>query len=468
MPSEEDIANLHVLLATHRRRLADLLRQRAGLGDLYAPPALFEDIRDARHQIARIKKALLGWGITVEQLPDDLDSDDSFAHVFAGAGVPPHLFESLKHILSATTWFLPDLVSAYRTSAPPRYARLTLASDVDTVVATIISALAGASGVIPLLTFVERLARMPAAIASFKGMPIAISLHNWVNQAAHQVGLAPTELKELRAKMDQSVLPGSLTNPYLLFAAIPSLQQRGRFRTQAWFWADELVFCLHVDDTPCVASQLPRTIDHLLNEIASYQMVAMDELSIALFLPLEHLNIDLARWKIKFGRIDVPLPSSYPIMLRSLERIYQDTFKKTWPIWERNWCAVNHPPEQAAIWHDTADTPSFDQLTRAVLLTITLAPPILTDKQRKEILTTSISAGTPIVLWLKEGAGTPDEIRQELEPLLKKDLDQLPRRLFERRQQAKGAAPWPQIMLLLDDPERRPIIATRLRSPRQG
>jgi hypothetical protein len=72
VPSHEDIAHQRDQLDANRRRLAILLRQLAGFGGLHAPPAVFEDIRKARREIARIK---------VEALPDDLDPQDATASV---------------------------------------------------------------------------------------------------------------------------------------------------------------------------------------------------------------------------------------------------------------------------------------------------------------------------------------------------------------------------------------------------
>lgn len=82
MPSQEDINNHLARLDTLRRRLADELRQLAGLGALYAPPGLLADIRDARQQISRVKEALRSWGVVVEDLPDDVEDSERRLRVF--------------------------------------------------------------------------------------------------------------------------------------------------------------------------------------------------------------------------------------------------------------------------------------------------------------------------------------------------------------------------------------------------
>lgn len=71
MPSQQDIQQLQERLAAHRETLATLLTQRAQLGSAYAPPGVASGIREAREEIRRIKESLHGWGVVVEDLPDD-------------------------------------------------------------------------------------------------------------------------------------------------------------------------------------------------------------------------------------------------------------------------------------------------------------------------------------------------------------------------------------------------------------
>jgi hypothetical protein len=71
MPTPDDIDQQQRLLATHRRTLADYLRQRAIHGEAYAPPAVGHGIREACAAIQQIKATLRSWGETVEDHPDD-------------------------------------------------------------------------------------------------------------------------------------------------------------------------------------------------------------------------------------------------------------------------------------------------------------------------------------------------------------------------------------------------------------
>ena len=71
MPSEEDIKAQQELLTAYRRTLIELLKQRALLSELLAPPGIANGIRDTREQIRRIKSSLRAWGVSIEDFPND-------------------------------------------------------------------------------------------------------------------------------------------------------------------------------------------------------------------------------------------------------------------------------------------------------------------------------------------------------------------------------------------------------------
>lgn len=76
MASEEEIADQQQLLTTYRRTIARYLKQVAQLGEAHTPPGVFEGIRESRDNIHRIKIILRGWGVAVDQHPDDDESKD--------------------------------------------------------------------------------------------------------------------------------------------------------------------------------------------------------------------------------------------------------------------------------------------------------------------------------------------------------------------------------------------------------
>jgi hypothetical protein len=73
MPTPDDIRQQQELLHTHRRTLATYLKQQAALGSAFAPPGIAHGIYEARTAIAHIKAVLRGWGVAVDDYPDDAE-----------------------------------------------------------------------------------------------------------------------------------------------------------------------------------------------------------------------------------------------------------------------------------------------------------------------------------------------------------------------------------------------------------
>lgn len=73
MATKEEINQQQTLLLQYRRNLALLLGQQVLQGGkVYVLPATVNGIREAREEIRRIKAALHGWGVAVEDQPDEL------------------------------------------------------------------------------------------------------------------------------------------------------------------------------------------------------------------------------------------------------------------------------------------------------------------------------------------------------------------------------------------------------------
>ncbi len=79
MPSQRDIQYQQQQLQQHRATLRHFLRQRGALGKNFEPPGVAAGITDARQGIAHCKAALRGWGVAVEDLPEDDDGENDQA-----------------------------------------------------------------------------------------------------------------------------------------------------------------------------------------------------------------------------------------------------------------------------------------------------------------------------------------------------------------------------------------------------
>jgi hypothetical protein len=78
MPDQDAILQQQQLLTSHRQTLFHYLDQKARLGATHIPPSVIHGIREARDEIRRIKTILRGWGVNVEDRPDDQEPTNNF------------------------------------------------------------------------------------------------------------------------------------------------------------------------------------------------------------------------------------------------------------------------------------------------------------------------------------------------------------------------------------------------------
>jgi cell division septation protein DedD len=81
MASQEEYEQQIRILQAYRQTLAHLLEQAAKHGGIsYSPPAVANGIRDARQEVATIKRVIRGWGYSVADNPMDGDQVDVPVH----------------------------------------------------------------------------------------------------------------------------------------------------------------------------------------------------------------------------------------------------------------------------------------------------------------------------------------------------------------------------------------------------
>ena len=88
MTTSEDIQSQEKRLHLYRRTLALSLEQKAMLGSAHVPPGLVHTISEARDNILHIKSVLRGWGVEVEDHPDDDDPDIPNSQITQSETIP--------------------------------------------------------------------------------------------------------------------------------------------------------------------------------------------------------------------------------------------------------------------------------------------------------------------------------------------------------------------------------------------
>jgi hypothetical protein len=103
MPSREEISNQQDLLRRYRRNLTHLLKQVTSFGSEDAVPlAIMNSLDDTRANINRIKGILRGWGVNVDDLPDEGAPDASTTAQPSSASSYPPTPANIPQVKSAT------------------------------------------------------------------------------------------------------------------------------------------------------------------------------------------------------------------------------------------------------------------------------------------------------------------------------------------------------------------------------
>jgi hypothetical protein len=114
MLSQEDIRHQQTLLNTYRRNLTHLVRQAASFGSEDAAPLhIVNSLDDTRTNIRRIKGILRGWGVIIDDLPDEGALDAAATTQPSSAPPYPATPADIPHQKSAASSFKYDVFISY-------------------------------------------------------------------------------------------------------------------------------------------------------------------------------------------------------------------------------------------------------------------------------------------------------------------------------------------------------------------
>ncbi|MET9452517.1 effector-associated domain 2-containing protein [Streptomyces cinerochromogenes] len=246
--------------------------------------------------------------------------------------------------------------------------------------------------------------------------------------------------------------PSARADTVLTVQLAPDTQHPERYVLSHWVQSDPNTRTPRRGEDRVVSlAEVEELLPRLIDEEVSPQ--AEGPVRLEFILPLELLNFPAERWA--GGSDSRSLPATYPVVVRSLERMRDRRFHRAWrhrwhqlersERWSRiRWNAPGEAGETGRLMEDLGED---SELVGCVLS----APPTGANRDAFLECRMALWEGLPILLWDREDCTRP-EFRAVVTDLLSEgNLTDLPRRIQALRRNG-GAAD--HLVLLWDDPDR--------------
>ncbi len=215
--------------------------------------------------------------------------------------------------------------------------------------------------------------------------------------------------------------------------------------------------------------ELPEAVRSVVRAMEEQWFDVREPVNLEFVLPWELLN-EPVEWWLKDGEHPDPTPLAldHSVVVRSLERMGRGAWHRPWFT---KWRQLTERPERShAFWSRTGGDDSYPfhlerelkEDSNAVCLVLSAPPGDDSGADRREVLA-GLRAGVPIMIWDRRGlmdaafSHAVAELVEDLRP------DRLMQRVTKLRYEALALGPeaWDShvgrhLVLLLDDPERRP------------
>ncbi|HAJ61165.1 MAG TPA: hypothetical protein DCP31_19500 [Cyanobacteria bacterium UBA8543] len=291
------------------------------------------------------------------------------------------------------------------------------------------------------------------------------------------------ELRE-SVKKPQSVQETKTSQPYLIFEVRPS-QVPGLYNTRAFFISNleklDLKNYQGIEQVPATTADAACSSDDLPVHLVSYIQVCQEEygvgenLTIAVFLPLELIHLDVDRWRAPGDFGDDMIPGSqFKLLIRSQERITQYKRRHT-EQWSQRWQRLQQSLEQVAcqclaVAKSGEPTPQLNARLIAENAVGFKLEEVPQESAKKGFFVGLLGTAAPVAIWLRcAPKGTENDavesILDYLQPVLNCSLKRIPSDVLTRRATAVAKAPEPNeqdfhigyhISLLWEDPNLMP------------
>ncbi|MFI7497600.1 hypothetical protein ACIBVL_03635 [Streptomyces sp. NPDC049687] len=317
-------------------------------------------------------------------------------------------------------------------------------------------------GLLPVMVLVEHV--ITALEESDVHRPVAHDLREWNDVQAAKLGLG-AQLKALRAEIAQG--PVAQPAPACL---VVQLCRHGmsadRYLLSHWRqirpgpWRPE-----RGEDQVVALSEVEATVERLVYQAEQDWAGRPGRPVLEFVLPLHLLNHPM-EWlpMASQSTSSTALCLSYPVVLRSLERMRAREFHRRW---HNRWQRMMGDRDIVCHWDTTGrrghDPVRWNSLLTADerLVSVALnAPPLPGPGGSQASLEAALRAGVPLAVWDRRPAA-PGEFRKRVKKLLKGKAIELPQRVQHLRNEAATAAATQRdshagrhLAVLFDDPNR--------------
>jgi hypothetical protein len=323
----------------------------------------------------------------------------------------------------------------------------------------------------PVLVFVDFVAHQLDAVRS-------AAQHRWIDRVGGRMELSATALRG--ACISSAVRLQRAHRYYFIVQLQPDGVDPDSYLMSVWLQQHLSVEePLHRDDTPLTISEVADLLPELLDQAHTALGVGAGELTLEFILPRSLISHPVDQWQV--DRVfPHRLGTSYPVVIRSLDRLRSPVLHSTWRQKWR-WLTDNghHEAPDAIHWLPKPGIREPRSL-RASLLSqqsvVALAmafPPQDSADLAFDELSAALYAGMPVVLWCRDA-----ELRRDFEPVIREllnghGLTELPAQVLQLRQKADEfenteANLGRHLTVLWDDADRLPQAFSRprrLRAP---
>jgi len=292
------------------------------------------------------------------------------------------------------------------------------------------------------------------------------------------------ELREL-VKKSQLVQERKTSEPYLIFEVRVS-QVPDLYNTRAFFVSNleklDLKNYQGIEQVSATKADVACSREDLAAHLVSYIQVCQEEygvgenLTIAVFLPLELIHSDVDRWKWRApDDFDEMIPGSqFKLLIRSQERITKYKRRHT-EQWRQRWQRLQQSLEDAAcqclaVAKSGEPTPQLNARLIAENAVGFKLEEVPQESAKTGFFVGLLGTGAPVAIWLRSAPqGTENDavgsILNCLQPVLDCPLKTIPNDVLLRRAEAVAKAPEPNeqdfhigyhISLLWEDPNLMP------------